>query len=184
MTRARKFDWDVIEREYIYDSGTPPISLTDLAERHGAARSGLTEIARRGRWFERREEFRKMLGIKATEKLGEEWVRFETAVREKAMNVGLKYLEAFEKALADGEIKVNTRDMVAVAGMLRVLTADAATARTNGEEVDLIDPDTAVMDPDTARRALNALEAMEARRVGPGAVEDAEAERPSGTGAD
>jgi hypothetical protein len=184
MTRQRKVDPDILEREYIYDSTNPPISITQLAERHDLARSGVAEKARKGRWFERRKEFRDQLGIKATEALGEEWVRFETATREKMMTIGIAYLAKFEKALAEDEIKVSTRDALGIMAMLRALTGDAATARVNGEEVDLIDPDSVALDPDTARRTLAAIERLEAGPDEPDDPADAEAERAAGTGAD
>lgn len=159
MTRNRKVDPEVLEREYIYDSGSPPISLTQLAERHGLARSGVADKAMRGQWFRKREEFRQQLGEKAVEKLGEEWVRFETAVREKVTAIGLKYLTKFEAAMDDPEFKVSTRDMLGIAAMLRAYIGDAAAAKTNGEEVALYDPDTADLDPAIARRVLAELEA-------------------------
>jgi len=155
MTRNRKVDPEVLEREYIYDSGTPPISYTELAAKYGLARNTVAEKGIRGRWFERREEFRKTLGIKVTEALGEEWVRFETAAREKLMALGMTYVEKYAKALEDGEIKVSTRDMLGVAAMLRTLMGDAAAAKPT-EEV-LLDPD-ADLHPDVARRVLAALE--------------------------
>lgn len=159
MTRLRKVDPEVLEREYIYDSGSPPISLTQLAERHGLARSGVADKAMRGQWFRKREEFRQQLGEKAVEKLGEEWVRFETASRERMLSIGLDYLNKYAEALTNGDIKVSTRDMLGVASMVRALIGDAAAAKSNGEEVALYDPDTTDLDPAIARRVLAELEA-------------------------
>lgn len=176
MTRNRKVDPEVLEREYIYDSGTPPISYTDLATKYGLARNTVAEKGIRGRWYERREEFRKTLGMKVTEALGEEWVRFETAAREKAMDIGLQVLTKFEEQLKDPEFKVSTRDMVAVASMMRTLGMDAAAARNNGEEA-LIDPDNAPLTEEFARRVLDATESG---RLGPGPA--APPAGPEGTG--
>jgi hypothetical protein len=176
VTRNRKIDPEVLEREYIYDAATPAISFTQLAEKHGLARTTVAEKAIKGRWFERREEFRRQLGIKATAALGEEWVRFETAAREKSMNIGMKVLDKFDKQLEDPDFKVSTRDMVAVAAMIRTLAADAALAK--GSEEVLLDPDTSDIHPDEYRRALGVLDRITAG-AGPGAG-DAEAPAPAG----
>lgn len=173
MTRNRKVDPLVLEHEYIYDSASPPISFTGLAERHGLARNTVAEKARLGRWYERREEFRRQLGVKTVEALGEQWVRFETATREKLMAIGLAYIERYAAALADPEFKVSTRDLLGVAAMMRTYLSDAAVAKTNGEEV-LLDPETADLDPAVARRVLRVLEAGE-----PGAAAAAAAPGPA-----
>jgi hypothetical protein len=178
MTRQQKIDIAELEREYIFDASAHPVSFTQLAERHNVARNTVAERGTKGRWFERREEFRRQLGVKAVEALGEEWVRFETAIREKTTSVGLAYLERYEKALLAGEIPLNTRDALGVVAMLRTFAQDAAAATTNGEEVKLIDPDTHQLDPDTARRTLAALDAINARSE-PDAPEDPAEERAS-----
>lgn len=157
MTRNRKVDPDVLEHEYIYSD--PPISFTALAEKHGVARNTVAAKGIKGNWFQRREDFRKSLGLKVSEALGEEWVRFETAAREKAMNIGVKVLEKFEAQLEDPEFKVSTRDMVAVAAMMRTLASDAAAAK--GTEEVLLDPDTSDIHPDEYRRALRVIEQIE-----------------------
>lgn len=166
MTRQRKVDPEVLEREYIYDSGNPPISYTGLAAKYGLARNTVAEKAIRGRWFERREEFRASLGMKVTEKLGEEWVRFETAAREKSMQVGLKIITKVEEMLDSGELKPTVRDMIAAASMVRQLAVDATAARVNGEEV-LLD-ENAPLDRDTALRVLAAIEQDERARLDAG----------------
>lgn len=170
MTRQRKLDMDEVEREYIYDASPNPVSFSQLAAKHNVARNTIAEPGTKGRWYERRQEFRRQLGIKATEALAEEWVQFESAMRAKTTSVGLKYLDMYEKALDAGEIKMNTRDMLGMAAMLRAYAQDAASSAMTNEagEVKIIDPDTHVFDPDTARRALAAVEAMEHRRLGDG----------------
>lgn len=160
MTRQRKVDPELLEREYIYDSASPPISLTGLAEKHGLARSGVAEKAIKGRWFERRNEFREQLGVKTTEALGENWVKFETATREKMMTLGLTYLDKYSDALESGEIKVSTRDMLGMAGMIRALIGDAS-AVAPGDEGGLLDPDAIDMSPDAIRAGLRRLELLE-----------------------
>lgn len=162
MTRNRKVDPEVLEREYIFDRNNPPISYTQLAEKHGVARNTVAEKATKGRWYERRKEFRESLGEKVVEALGEEWVRFETAAREKAMDIALNYMNKYEAAMEAGEIKVSTRDFLGVMAMLRTFLGDAAQAKTNGEEV-LFDSESADLDPIFAREVLNRLEAGERR---------------------
>lgn len=181
MTRNRKIDPEVLEREYIFDSSTPPVSFTALAERHGLARNTVAEKASKGRWFERREEFRKQLGVKTVEALGEQWVRYETAMREKLMAVGLAYIEKYEQAMADGTIAVSTRDLLGVAAMLRTFMGDAAAAK--GTEEVLLDPDSD-LDPDEYRRAIAAIEQLESGSDGDGHAEAPPAAGPPGLGED
>lgn len=156
MTRNRKMDPAILEREYIFDSGNPPISLTDLSDKYGMARSNISEKARAGRWYERRIEFREQLGEKVVAALGDKWVEFETAQRERMMNIAVKYLDKYVEKLDSGEITITTRDMLGVSGMLRTLLNDAAV-RPQGEE-GLIDPDTAPLSADYYRRALKVIE--------------------------
>jgi hypothetical protein len=183
MTRARKVDPAVLEREYIYDSGNPPISLTQLSDKYGMARSGVADKARTGRWYERRLEFREQLGEKVVAALGDEWVRYEASVREKMMQVGLKYLDKYTDALDSGEIKASTKDMLGIAAMVRTLLGDIAS-NPQGEE-ELVDPDAATLSPDYYRKALKVIE----QQLGDGsdgsldAGEAAEAGAP-GTGED
>lgn len=183
MTRNQKVNPEELEREYIYDQGTPPVSFSQLAERHGVTRSTVADRGIKGRWFERRKAFREQLGMKVTEAMGDEWVRLEAAVRERLMTLGLAYLARYEKDLAEDKVSISTRDMIGVAAMLRTLSQDAATARVNGEEVSLIDPDNAHLDPDSYRRALRTIERLEAGDE-PFDAEDPEATGTEGAGAD
>lgn len=161
MTRNRKVDPEVLKREYVYDSSNPPISYTQLAEKYGLARSGVADRAIKEQWHKQREEFREQLGMKTVEALGEQWVKFETATREKMMSVGLKYLDDYTKALNDGEIKLSTRDMLGVAAMLRTLIGDAAAAKPEDEGGPL-DPDSIELSEDAIRAGLRRLELLEA----------------------
>lgn len=169
MTRARKIDPAILEREYVFDSGNPPVSLTDLADKYSMARSGIADKARVGRWYERRIEFREQLGEKVVAALGDKWVEFETARREQLMNVAVKYIDKYVEALDSGEIKMGTRDMLGMAGMLRTLLNDAA-ASPRGEEA-LIDPDTAPLSDDYYRHALKVVEAQLTNGNSEGAAE-------------
>jgi hypothetical protein len=158
MTRARKVDPALLEREYVFDSGNPPVSLTQLADKYGMARSGIADKARIGRWYERRIEFREQLGEKVVAALGDEWVKYETAVREKMMSVGLAYLDKYIDSMDKDDFKTNTRDMLGIAAMLRTLLGDIAS-NPRGEEA-LIDPDSATLSPDYYRKALKVIEAQ------------------------
>lgn len=160
MTRNRLHDYEALKREYIFDP-TPGrgISLTDLAEKHGMARSLLADRAVNERWYDQRTEFREQMGMKVVEALGENWVKFETATRQKMMDVGIKYLDKYAEALANNEIKVNTRDALGVASMLRTLVMDAAS--TPAPDESLIDPENSHLDPEEYRRALRTIEQLE-----------------------
>lgn len=183
MTRNRKVDPAVLEREYIFDSGNPPISLTGLADKHGMARSGIAAKALTGRWYERRIEFREQLGEKVVAALGDKWVEYETAVREAMMNVGMKYLEKYTEALDSGKIEPTTRDMLGIAAMVRTLLGDAAV-RPKGEEA-LLDPDNAPLNADYYRKALSTVEALlESGDDGPLDAGEAPAAGTTGTGQD
>ena len=113
MTRNRKYDYELLKREYIYDSGHPPISYTDLAEKHGMPRSLVSDRGIREEWAKQREEFRKALGVKTTEAMVDEITKFQIALREKSIAAGLEYLDGYLVALRAGDIKYTTRDMVA-----------------------------------------------------------------------
>ncbi len=164
MTRNRKVDPAVLEREYVYDTGSPPISFTALAERHEVARNTVANYGIKGGWFEKRQQFRQTLGMKVTEAMGEKSLEFAVAAREKSMVIGLKVLEKFEQQLDDPDFKIKASEMVAVAAMLRQLGVDAAANVSTDGEV-LYDPDTAPLGEEFARRILDATEL---RGIGPG----------------
>jgi hypothetical protein len=115
---------EVLEREYVYSE--PPISLTELADKYDLARSNVADKARIGKWYEKREEFRTRLAEKSREALAERWVEYETANREKLLNVASKFFDKYVEALASGEIKVNTRDLLGMVAMQRTLLADVS----------------------------------------------------------
>lgn len=161
MTRTRTIDWAAVEREYIYDANTPPVSFTELAERHGIARSNITDKGRIGRWYERREEFRKTLGEKTVAAMGDAWLQQEIARREQILAAGHAYVDRYIEALQNGDIKVSTRDFLGMVAMIRAFQSDIAAATPGGTS--LIDPDRTEMDPAEARRAIRLIESLTAQ---------------------
>jgi hypothetical protein len=115
---------DALEREYVY--ADPAISLTDLAERHGLARSNVTDKARIGHWFEKREEFRRRLADETRDALAEKWAQMQVAVYERLAKTAGRYLDIYEQALESGDIKPSTKDMIGIAAMMRTITGDMA----------------------------------------------------------
>ena len=77
---------------------------------------------------------------------------FETATREKLMQVGLTYMTQYIKALEDGKVEISTRDFLGMAAMLRTFLQDASTAAA--PERQLIDPEAVVIDPNEARQIV------------------------------
>jgi hypothetical protein len=98
------------------------------------------------------------MGEKVVEALGDKWAGFETAVRERLMQSGLDYLDAYDRALKDGQVKVNTRDMLGIAGMLRTLIGDAAMA--SGPDHTLIEPDNVTLPADDYRKAVETIQKL------------------------
>lgn len=168
MTRARKVDPAILEREYIYDSSNPPISITGLADKYGMARSGIADKARNGHWYEKRQEFRQQLGEKVVASLTDEWAEFETTVRKKMMEMGTAYLDQYMVKLVAGEVKVSTRDALGIAAMLRTLIGDAAASSL--PEHTLIDPEEVTLPPEAYRDAVEVLK----RQLEAGEVPDAD----------
>lgn len=127
---------DVLEREYVY--ADPVVSITELAERHGLARSNVADKARIGKWYEKREEFRRRLAEETRDALAEKWAEAQIALYERLAKTATKYLDLFDTALEAGDIKANTRDMIAIAAMMRTISTDmadrpAAVAQQGGE---------------------------------------------------
>lgn len=179
MTRNRKIDPEVLEREYIFDSSPDPVSFTDLAIRHGLARNTVAAKGTAGKWFERREEFRRQLGIGVTNALGEQWVRFETQMRERLLSVGMKAVERYEKNFDDPDFKVGTRDLLGVASMLRTFAGDAALAQ--GKEEVLDGTEASNLTEAEYRRALGVIDRLTA---GQGHAGEAPAAGAPGAGED
>ena len=159
----------VLEREYIYSE--PPVSITDLATKYGLARSNVAAKATTGKWFEKREEFRARLSDGVKEALAEKWVEAQSAFREKILTAGASYLDRWiEELNKEGStIKVNTRDMLGIAAMMRVTLDDIRKEAV---------PSTVVVDEEgnvefaDATEAKIALAKAKAMLLGAGDAED------------
>ena len=115
---------DVLEREYVYSD--PPLSISDLAEKHGLARSNVAAKANAGKWYEKRQEWQRRLKDETRNALAEKWAESQVALYERLAKTAIKYLDGYDAALEAGEIKHNTRDMIAIAAMMRTISTDMA----------------------------------------------------------
>lgn len=140
---------DVLEREYVY--ADPVISLTELADKYGLARSGVADKARIGRWYEKREAFRTRLADKTREAMAERWAEFQTANYERLMKMAATYLDKYQAELETGAIKVSTRDMLGIAAMMRTFLDDMAKQPVSSP-VDVTPGD--ADDPETAAATI------------------------------
>lgn len=119
-------DWKVIENEYIYSP--TDISLTEIADKYGRARSAIADKARIGRWFQRRQEYRRQIDNNVMVALASKWAEKAGQVREKVLQAAEATLDAYIKALEKGEIKVDAKDAALMATVLRTHLADIAEA--------------------------------------------------------
>jgi hypothetical protein len=159
MSRARKVDPTQLEREYVFDSATPPVSITALADRYGMARSNIADIARRNRWYEKRKEVRQTVGEKVLEAMTDDWAAAQTTVRNRLIEVNLKLLEETEKAIAAGEIKITkVADVVALTATIRVLLGDQAV-EAGRNEPKIIDMESTPIDIDQMVKMMPLLKA-------------------------
>ena len=138
MTRLQKVDPKVLRHEYVY--AEPTISITELADKYGLARSGVADKARIGGWYEAREEFRAKVSEGTRDALAEKWVAFQTANYERLMEMAATYLDKYQAALKKDEIKVSTRDMLGIAAMMRTFLADMSRAPADADPR-LVNPD-------------------------------------------
>jgi hypothetical protein len=172
MTRARKIDPAVLEREYVYDPNTPGISYDDLAAKHGLARSGVADKGMKGHWAEKRAEFRKAVGMKVVESISEDWAKYASAQRSKMVEAMVKTLDAYIERLDAGEIKPGVRDAVSISAALRVLINDITVSMPAEDQT--LDPATVELDPaalaDFIQRARGQLRAL------PSGEEDSDAD--------
>lgn len=152
---------DVLEREYVY--GDPPISISDLAEKYGLARSNVADKANAGKWFQKREEFRRRLAEQTRDAMAEKWAEMQIAVYERLGKTAVAYLDIYEKALASGEIKPTTRDMLGIAAMMRTLTGDMVNKPVGSA---VVDPETGDVFDGTAEDARIAIEKVKALMAG------------------
>lgn len=158
MTRNRRVDPAVLEREYVY--AEPPISITELSDKYGLARSGVADKARIGKWYEKREEFRKRLSDKTREAMAEKWAEMQTAVYERLMKSGITYLDQYDQALANGDIKPTARDMIAVAGLMKGLLDDMARKPVSDPVLVSPDGEEFTGDPDAARSVIEEVKRL------------------------
>jgi len=122
VTRQRKLSPTDLEREYLYSD--PPLSFSELAEKHGVARSAIATLAAKGKWFDRREEFRSRLTERTREALSEEWSALQTANYRRLMKMASNYLDKFETLLDGDDFRPNTKDALAMASMMLQLHRD------------------------------------------------------------
>ena len=148
---------DALEREYVYSD--PPLSITDLAEMHGLARSNVAAKANAGNWFEKRQDFRRRLAEETRDAMSEKWAEMQIAVYERMGKLAVKYIDEYEKALDAGEIKVSTRDMLGVASMMRTLTGDMVDKPAANV---VVDPSTGDVFDGSAEDARVAIERVKA----------------------
>lgn len=152
---------DVLEREYVY--ADPPVSISDLALRHGLARSNVADKATKGKWYEKREEFRRRLAEETRDALAEKWAEMQVAVYERLAKTAGSYLDLYEKALAAGDIKPDTKGMLGIAAMMRTLTTDMAKMPVSNQ---IVDPSTGDVFEGSADDARDAIEKVKALMAG------------------
>ncbi len=164
MSRARKLDYALLEREYVYDPATPPVSITALADRHGiASRSNLADIARRGKWYEKRKEVRLTVGEKVLDAMTDRWAETQTTIRNRMLELSIKLLDQAEKAVDAGEIKITrVADVQAIVATARVLLGDQAIDEANKNGPTIIDMDTMTMSPEKMAEMLPLLKQLAA----------------------
>jgi hypothetical protein len=161
MSRARQFDRSLLEREYIYDAATPPISITALADKHGMNRGHLADLSRRGKWYEKRKAVRLTIGDKVLEAMTDQWAESQTAIRNRMLEVNMKLLAEAEKAIAAGEVKITrVADVTTIIAAMRVLLGDQAVEEANKDENKIIDVNTTPADPAAMAEMLPLLKRL------------------------
>lgn len=145
---TRKFDPALLEREYVYDSATPPVSITQLADNHGMARSHLADMARRGKWYEKRKEVRLTVGEKVLDAMTDQWAETQTIIRNRMLELSIKLLDQAEKAVEAGDIKITRiADIATIVATARVLLGDQAVDESRKNGPTIIDMNAVDMDP-------------------------------------
>lgn len=153
---------DVLEREYVYSD--PPLSITDLAEKHGLARSNVAAKANAGKWYEKRQEWQRRLKDETRNALAEKWAESQVALYERLAKTATVYLDKFDKALDAGEVKVNTRDMIAIAAMMRTISTDMADRPVSSPSPD-DDDDTFEGTVEDAKAVIERIKALQSGAV-------------------
>lgn len=154
----------LLEREYVY--AEPPISITELSDKYGLARSGVADKARIGKWYEKRKEFRARVSDDVRNAMAEKWSEMQVAVYERLMKSGIKYLDQYDAALEAGDIKPNARDMIAVASMMKALLDDMSRKPAD-QDPRLVSPDDGEFEGDEAE-ARDVIERVKALMAGGG----------------
>lgn len=145
--RTRKYDYALLEREYVYDSQTPPISFTELADKYGMSRTALTDVAVPGKWHEKRQEVRRVVGEKVLDALTDRWAETESALRRRMLESMVKTLDVYDKALSDEKVRVGPREAMGVVAAIRVLLGDVAAAEAAKDASNIIDVEQTQVDP-------------------------------------
>ena len=153
---------DVLEREYVYSD--PPLSISDLAEKHGLARSNVAAKANAGKWYEKRQEYQQKLKDRTRDALAEKWAESQVALYERLAKTATVYLDKFDKALDAGEVKVNTRDMIAIAAMMRTISTDMADRPVSSPSPD-DDDDTFEGTVEDAKAVIERIKALQSGAV-------------------
>jgi len=165
VTRARKVDPALLEREYVYDSATPPVSITALADSHGIARSHVADMARRGKWYEKRKEIRTTVGEKVLDAMTDRWAETQTLIRDRMLEMSVKMLDAAELALANGEIKITKpTDVATIVATMRVLLGDQAVDQANKNGPTVIDMEAVTLTPAKLEEMMPLLKQLVAGR--------------------
>lgn len=165
MSPARKVDPALLEREYVYDSATPPISITALADKHGLARSGVADMARRANpsWYQQRKEIRLTIGEKVIDAMTDRWVETDGLIRDRMLEVSIKMLDQAETDIADGKIKVRSvRDLATVVAAIRTLLGDKAIAEAAKNPRTVIDLESVALSPEKLAEMLPLLKRLTA----------------------
>lgn len=104
-----RYDWRKVEREYT----TGDCSLEELAEKFHINVTTVRKNSAKGRWTEKREQFRSMKGTKLNEKATEMATKRYQKVQDtidEAMNIALERLLSFAevKSLKDAKLLMDT----------------------------------------------------------------------------
>lgn len=179
MTRARKANQEELARRYIFDSGSPPITFSELSAETGLSRPYLVEMGVRGAgtsmpgksWTEQRKEYRLTVGEKVLNALADEWADTQVLLQKRMLETAVKMLDQFDRELADGKIALSARDYPMILNSIRTMLGDVA-AGSQRDEPKLINPDDVPIDPKKLAEALPMLKQLvEGGGNGTGAAE-------------
>jgi hypothetical protein len=158
MTRNPSSDPQQLEREYVY--APEPISFSELADRHGLARSNVADKARIGQWYKKRQEYQRQVSRSVVEAMGEKWAQQGVALREKVIHAAETTLDKYIELLDNDKIKPDAKDAATMAAVVRTFLADIAEAAkpnqmiVDGDAVEWESEEAAREAVDVAKRAL------------------------------